>query len=285
VTDRSRDHDVESAGETLHVQIDGEDGRPEILLIHGFLGSSRWFDRLVPLLRSSYRVVRVDLAGHGRSTDNTAQRSPADQARHVGQVVDRLGLEPVATVGHSLGANVAVAMAESGAPTGDLVILGEGPDYSVATPPRLNRVLRAPIIGPLIWDHLPDRAVRQALRQFFAPGFDLGAVFDNPRQAVRDARAVSHRTFERTQAQKEHYAAQQSLHHRVAGLDQRALVVFGDQDDVFKATESLQMFDTIAGIQTRLLKGVGHSSMLEAPDDVADAIVHFLRTTRSPRAR
>jgi pimeloyl-ACP methyl ester carboxylesterase len=260
------------------VRLDGDDGRPALLLLHGLLGSMRWYDRLVPLLSTRYRIVRVDLAGHGRSTDHTDRRAPEDQARFVSAVVDRLGLDPVATVGHSLGAGVAVALAEAGTRTGDLVVLGEGPDYSVATPPWTSRVLRAPVVGPLLWEHLPDAAVRRGVSQFFAEGFDVAGAFADPRQPVLDARAVSHRTFERTQTLKERYAARCSLHERIARLDRRALVVFGDRDRVFEPRAAVRVFDTVPQIETRLLAGIGHSSMLEAPDQVATAISEFLAT-------
>jgi pimeloyl-ACP methyl ester carboxylesterase len=276
MTGPDQDFHIAVGGETLHARLDGPAERPTLLLLHGLLGSTRWWDRLVPLLQPEYRIARIDLAGHGRSTDDTEQRAPEDQARFVRAALEHLDLDPVATVGHSLGANVAIALAESGAPTGALVVLGEGPDYSVANPPWTNRVLRAPIVGPLIWDHLPDSAIRQAIAQFFAEGFDFGAAFDDRRQPVLDVRAVSHRTFERTQTQKEHYAAQLGLHHRIARLERRSLVVFGDRDRVFAPQEALRIYETVPRIETRLLPGVGHSSMLEAPEQVAGVITRFV---------
>jgi pimeloyl-ACP methyl ester carboxylesterase len=271
-----QDLHVDAGGEILHARLDGADDRPTLLLLHGLLGSTRWWDRLVPLLQPDFRIARVDLAGHGRSSDHTARRAPQDQARFVRAVLDHLHLDPVATVGHSLGSTVAIALAEAGAATGALVVLGEGPDYSVANPPWTNPILRSPIIGPMIWDHLPDSAIRQAIAQFFAKGFDVGAVFDDRQQPVLDVRAVSHRTFERTQTQKEHYAAQLGLHHRIARLERRSLVVFGDRDRVFAPQEALRIYETVPRIETRLLPGVGHSSMLEAPEQVAGVITRFV---------
>jgi pimeloyl-ACP methyl ester carboxylesterase len=276
MTGQAQEMWIATQGETLHVLVDGSDGQPTVLLLHGFLGSSRWFDRLVPLLRPDYRVVRVDLAGHGGSTDHDRLRSPMDQARYLSFVVDQLHLSPIATVGHSLGANVAIAAAESGVVIGDLVILGEGPDYSVATPPWINRVLRAPVIGPQIWKRLPEVAIRRAVSQFFAKGFDTHAAFDDPRQPVLDTRAVSHRTFVRTQDDKEQYVAVLSLAARIRELGLRALVIFGDQDHVFDSGESLRIYAANPNVTTALLPGVGHASMLEAPAEIATAIRRFI---------
>ena len=69
-------------------------------------------DPVVPRLAAAYRVIRVDLLGHGRSA------SPADgydipaHARRVGAVLDMLGVSRVTVIGHSSGCTVATALAE-----------------------------------------------------------------------------------------------------------------------------------------------------------------------------
>src|SRR5262245_21319233 len=58
---------VETSLGTLQVLDEGNcRGRP-VVLIHGFACSMRWFDKLAPLLSDDYRVIRVDLLGHGGS--------------------------------------------------------------------------------------------------------------------------------------------------------------------------------------------------------------------------
>ncbi|MFD0483189.1 alpha/beta fold hydrolase [Kineococcus sp. GCM10028916] len=275
----TQEWDIDGGGETLHVRADGDPARPSLLMLHGLLGSMRWFDRVVPMLLPSLRVVRIDLAGFGRSTDHQGGRGPEDQARLVMNVMQELRVQPVATLGHSLGATIAVALAEGGFATGDLIVLSEGPDYTVANPPRVNTVLRAPLIGPLLWKRLPDSALRNGLAGFFAAGFDLEGAFDDRRRPLLDARRVSHRTFATTQGTKERYAAVKPLDARIASLGTRSLVLFGPDDDTFDAAVSIARYDRLPHVRTALVPGTGHSPMLEDPATTARHVVEFL--TRS----
>src|SRR5260370_2612803 len=60
----------------MHLVQDGEPGAPAALLIHGTAASTASWDPVVPALAGACRVIRVDLAGHGRSA------SPAGGDRH-----------------------------------------------------------------------------------------------------------------------------------------------------------------------------------------------------------
>ena len=51
----------------LNVVQDGPIGAPAVLLVHGLAGSTSWWDPVVATLARDFRVIRVDLWGHGRS--------------------------------------------------------------------------------------------------------------------------------------------------------------------------------------------------------------------------
>lgn len=111
---------AEAAGDTVlpldgghvRVQQDGPRGAPVLVLIHGLAGSTRWWDRLVPSL-TSYRVIRIDLLGHGQSAKPVGDGyAVTDQGRRVGAALDRLGVKHAMVVGHSTGGWVATALAE-----------------------------------------------------------------------------------------------------------------------------------------------------------------------------
>jgi pimeloyl-ACP methyl ester carboxylesterase len=78
---------------------------PTVLLLHAAMGSARRYFGWVPYLCRTYRVVRLDLRGHGAS-----QVPPADQAltlerlvTDVVELLDHLGLTAVHVVGNSAG--------------------------------------------------------------------------------------------------------------------------------------------------------------------------------------
>src|SRR4051812_27483121 len=77
------------AGGNLHVLEEGPPDAPPLVMLHGFAGSLRWFDRLAPLLASSHHVIRIDLLGHGGSSKPGSGYEMHNQAR-----LGRLAPEP-----------------------------------------------------------------------------------------------------------------------------------------------------------------------------------------------
>ena len=96
----------------LHVTENGPPDAPAVLLIHGFAGSSAWWNPVVPMLQQRYRVIRVDLLGHGASAKPVGGYDIPAQGRRVGAVLDRLRVNQAVIVGHSTGGAVATALAE-----------------------------------------------------------------------------------------------------------------------------------------------------------------------------
>jgi pimeloyl-ACP methyl ester carboxylesterase len=83
--------------------------RPLALLVHGVTSSSRTWWRVGPaLVGRGFRVLAVDLRGHGASPRTVAGLSAADLAADVAETV---GDDPIELlVGHSLGALVALEL-------------------------------------------------------------------------------------------------------------------------------------------------------------------------------
>jgi pimeloyl-ACP methyl ester carboxylesterase len=87
-------------------------GRPTLVLVHGFTGSSHDFALVVDDLAADRRVVMLDQRGHGRST-NTERL----EGYTIDQLVDDLaafikevGGGPVDLLGHSMGGRVAMGL-------------------------------------------------------------------------------------------------------------------------------------------------------------------------------
>lgn len=92
----------------LYVEIRGHG--PDLVLLHGWGLNLRVWDGLTRELSKSYRVISVDLPGHGRSPWNPKARTPAEQAWQVHASLasrsDRYSL-----LGWSLGGQIALDLA------------------------------------------------------------------------------------------------------------------------------------------------------------------------------
>lgn len=83
-----------------------------IILIHGFAGSKLYWEKVLPQLSLNNRVIAIDLPGHGESTMGLEKYSIEDMAGLIKGLLDHLGLEKATMFGHSLGGYITLAFAE-----------------------------------------------------------------------------------------------------------------------------------------------------------------------------
>ncbi len=110
---------IEAADGTVIAFEETGQGR-DLVLVHGITESRRAWDPVIPHLAERWRVVAVDLRGHGDS-GRQAPYDPATLATDVGAVVDHLALDEPLMVGHSLGGVVVSVYAGARLPSRGVV--------------------------------------------------------------------------------------------------------------------------------------------------------------------
>jgi pimeloyl-ACP methyl ester carboxylesterase len=93
---------IPANGQTLHVVMGG--AGPSIVLVHGWLGTSYHWRRLMPLLADRYRVVAVDMRGYGDSSKPYLDYDGRTLKEDLRAIAKTLGLGRVHVVGHDMGA-------------------------------------------------------------------------------------------------------------------------------------------------------------------------------------
>lgn len=104
---------IEAGGLKWHVQVMGpkNGSAPVVLLLHGTGAATHSWRDLAPLLADRFTVVAPDLPGHG-FTSPLRVASPIGVATALAALMQALGLTPALTVGHSVGAAIALTMAD-----------------------------------------------------------------------------------------------------------------------------------------------------------------------------
>jgi pimeloyl-ACP methyl ester carboxylesterase len=246
------------------VREDGPDDGPPVLLLHGFGGSLYWWGRVVPRLADRFRVLRIDLLGHG-STGGPAADAP-EQARAVAAALDSLGVCDLTAVGHSFGADVAVELAEHCERISRLAIVCQAPDYSQARMPRGNVLMTLPGIAPALHRFAP-LAITAVSR------FGPAASRELARQAVRDVRALDVRMFRVVLRDRPARMAARPLDEQVRSAGKPTLVVLGRRDH-FYGVGSVERY-AAAGARVEILDRSGHSPNIDMPAELAELIADF----------
>jgi magnesium chelatase accessory protein len=90
-----------------HVQSLGDPEAPVALLVHGAGAATHSFRGLIPLLSGHYRVIAIDLPGHGFTRGARAEDlTLPGMARALAGLLAKLQVEPVLAIGHSAGVAV-----------------------------------------------------------------------------------------------------------------------------------------------------------------------------------
>jgi len=88
-------------------------GRPNLVLVHGWMCDQSYWDEQVPGLVEGFGVITVDVAGHGDSGVARQSWTITSLVGDVVTVVEELQLDGVIVVGHSMGGMVALDVARA----------------------------------------------------------------------------------------------------------------------------------------------------------------------------
>jgi pimeloyl-ACP methyl ester carboxylesterase len=87
---------------SIAYEVRGE-GEPALLFIHGWCCDRSYWSEQLPHFAEKYKVVAIDLAGHGDSGLDRKEWTMEAFGEDVVAVVDKLNLEQVVLIGHSMG--------------------------------------------------------------------------------------------------------------------------------------------------------------------------------------
>ncbi len=248
----------------LHYTESGK-GTP-LVLLHGFLGSSAYWDELVPLLSSSYRCITPDLRGHGRSLAPEGSYRIEQMADDVIQLLDYLQLPSATVLGHSMGGYVTLALAEQHADRLDGWGLIHSTPHEDAPQAKENRLLAVSKINSEGIATFTDGMVEG----LFAP-----ASLEQLPKAVQKVRELGYATPPQgacgaALAMRERPDRRQIL----ATSRKPILLVAGAQD---RLIPSDRLFTSEGdNIKTHTIASAGHMGMLETPAELAEIIRDYL---------
>jgi len=100
-------HDVAMSydAERIAYDVAGE-GKTALIFVHGWSCDGRYWQEQVPVFAKDYRVITVDLAGHGHSSLERSDFSMLSFAQDVKAVMDRENIGRAVLIGHSMGGGV-----------------------------------------------------------------------------------------------------------------------------------------------------------------------------------
>ena len=277
---------INIGGIQVHAVVMG-DG-PDLVLLHGASGNTRDMTfALGPELAQRYRVIVLDRPGLGYTDPIHDQgASISEQADLLSQAAQALGAERPIVLGHSYGGAVALAWAVNHPDRiGGVVALSAAShpwDTGLST---YYKILSHPVLGriviPMITAFVPERRVRTALEQAFAPGAVPNGYMEHfgPRLSLRRF-SLHANARQRANLHSEITALSQHYPSLSAPLE----VLHGTDDKVVGFhVHSTPLAKAVPGAQLTPLAGLGHMTQHDAQSEVIQAIDRIASRTAGLR--
>ena len=246
---------------------------PALLLLHGFPTSSFLWREYVHLFEPWFRVIVPDLLGHGDS------EKPADaplhiraQAGYVRELLDRLGIERFAVIGHSTGGGIAQLLALDGGVDAMVLLNSIAFDEWPSAPVRDLQALR------------PEQQRPEIVRAVMATSFDLGM---GHRSRLTDAMLEEYRRpWEGEEGTRAFFRAAHASDglgladrgEELGRLECPVFIMWGEDDPFLPALVAERLQELIATSSLAFLPGCSHFVLEDATDTVGPMILEWLRS-------
>ena len=274
---------IELPGESHWVAVDGINthyveagaGQP-LLLIHG-LGASvlTWRDNIGPLAES-FRVIALDLPGHGNSDKPDIDYAAPTIVRLIARFVEAIGIEKTAIVGNSVGGalGLMVALAYPDLVSGLVLVGSAGLGKEISTYVKLASI---PLLGRLLESP-----------KFHGTKFMLHNVFHDPSLASPELIEELYRSRQMPGAKE---AVVRVIHNVVnlrgvrdeyvridelKDLPMPTMIVWGAEDRIFPVSHAYRAADSSPQTVLKVFEECGHWPHMEKATAFNSAVTKFL---------
>ncbi|MFZ5616927.1 MAG: alpha/beta hydrolase [Pseudomonadota bacterium] len=264
------DRIMEIAGANVRIRIEGPEGAPPVILMHGFIYSLETWDAWAAALKTDHRVIRFDLLGHGLSGPDPKERySPQERAEFLGEVMDALGIESAVIGGNSLGGLAAWRFAATAPDRVQALILISPGGYPT------NGVSEEPVSPPapmaLFLRTAPDAGVAVTLQKIYG---DDSMVTPDRIRLVGDMMRQDGNGEAFVQSIEEFTLPDPEPMLR--SITAPTLILWGAEDVVMPLEHGRRMEAAIPNARLIVYEGVGHVAQEEAPEETVADVRAFL---------
>jgi pimeloyl-ACP methyl ester carboxylesterase len=250
----------------------GNASGPVVVLIHGYTDNARDWVPLLPYLSTRFRLILVDIRGHGRSSKPECCYDRLDFAYDIKLLLDALGIQRADIVGHSLGSIIAQTFAEYWPErTSHVVLISStgGIPPGRAKKPQFDyaaeiRKLKEPIDPDspfmIAWWDSPTPVDPEFIRR---QRQDAAGIPLNVWLAVLDQGLSTDTAFT-------------DLQRTLPRLKAPTLLIWGSKDPIMPEEARHTLRDALPRAQVKIFDGLGHNPFWEDPEGVAQVINSFL---------
>ena len=265
---------VLASGDRVHYRDQGGSGGGVLIFIHGTSASLHTWEPLIERLGDRYRLISLDLPGHGLTGANVARDySQEAMVSSLWSLMDHLSITTATLVGNSLGGSVAWhAALDRPKRVRSLVLLApSGAPNTTAVKSNLGFKLLDTSLGQAVLKKITPRAVVETslLQTVVSPHIVTEAMVDRYWELLRLS-GNRQALIDLANTPRDPHAWE-----KLSRISVPSLVIWGEEDGLLPATMAATFDREINDIRLVMLKNIGHLPMEEAVNNVADRIIAF----------
>ena len=256
----------------LFYKIEGN-GLP-LLLIHGFTGSHKSFDDISKYLQQFFKIIRIDLIGHGKSmNEDESLYSFKNSIESILEIIDELRIIKVNLLGYSLGGRNAMHFASKFKERVNKLILCSS-SYGLESQLEKDKRIKSD-------QRLVNLLENNKLKEFVEYWESLPLWNSENRLSIEKKK--NHRKI---RLSNNPYGLALNLKHQGQGkqnnllselkkINTKTLILYGEKDNKYKKL-STKLEKTIRKSKTIMVPESGHNIILENPIYVSRAVKNFI---------
>lgn len=255
-----------SNGIPVHI-LDTKKGDKTILLLHGYLETLYIFNEFIEMMEKKYRVIAIDLPGHGLSGSDKEMNSMEFCAETAADVLKKCGVEKAYVAGHSMGGYVAQNCVKLFPELFEGIILLNSTPFADSPEKKTDRKREMELILSAKLGHLASLSIPK----MYAP------------ENLRRLDEKIEETIEITETHDPNgiVACIKGMMERedtsnVLSAAKKVLMIFGTEDKFITEPVREKLLENFPEAETATIPETGHNSFIEAPETVMAAIVDFM---------
>ena len=255
---------------------------PTVVLVHGSLDDHRVWDRIVPRLAGTHRVVTYDRRGHGESTCPPGQGRIGEDVDDLAGLIEALGGDRPLVVGHSYGSSTTLLLGAHHPELSSGLLVHEPPLFTLLADDPATRALTEEAA-----EHMRRAAalitggdVAAGVQRFvdnaaFGPGTWDGLFTPEIRRTCLD----NADTWLDQSRDPDRLAVRPEL---LAGYPNPIVISHGSASLPTYAPVATIVADTLPRARRHVVQGAGHAPHLSHPADFAELIVDTVSVVHGP---
>lgn len=261
---------------TFHYQDEGTG--PTLVLLHGVASSLHTWDGWVKELKPYYRIIRIDLPGHGLTGPDTSRKTyDIDYMTDMlNKLLVRIKVDKAYIAGNSLGGYIAWNYAVKHPEKVDKLILLDSAGFPQKMP-FIMSFASWPVIGEMSQLFMPRFIVSQNVKRAYGDKSKVN------KQLVRryhdlTLRKGNRKALVRTFREMKRQSKNPHIGDAVVHVKAPTLLMWGEEDKWVPLDVMEQFRQNLEDVNLVTYEGVGHMPMEEVPVQSARDAHHFIET-------